>query len=130
VVGCAGNDSGPLDNGRVHRHVGKAGCPAHVLVSTSVVVPGAPLSLGTGFGSLWVGTGQDNGGALVRINPATNQVIATVPVGGFPVGIAAGYGSIWQAITVHLGRTEVIAVSDFHPIHEQVLDSVRPPPRL
>ena len=62
-----------------------------------VAVPGAPTFLGTGFGSLWVAVAQDNGGALARIDPATNQVIAMIAVGGFPVGIAAGFGSIWQA---------------------------------
>jgi YVTN family beta-propeller protein len=62
-----------------------------------VAVPGAPVGIGTGFGSLWVATAQDNGGALARVDPATNQVLATVPVGGFPVGIAAGFGSMWQA---------------------------------
>jgi YVTN family beta-propeller protein len=62
-----------------------------------VAVPGAPTSLGTGFGSLWVAAAQDNGGALARVDPVTNRVLATITVGGFPIGIAAGFGSIWQA---------------------------------
>lgn len=64
----------------------------------SVPLPGSSLGVGTGFGSLWVATDQDSGGALVRVDPAKNEVLATIPVGGFPVGTVAGFGSIWQAI--------------------------------
>jgi YVTN family beta-propeller protein len=58
-----------------------------------VLVDGAPLSVKAAFGSLWVATDH---GKLERIDPSTEQVIATVPVGAFPVGIAAGFGSLWQ----------------------------------
>jgi virginiamycin B lyase len=38
---------------------------------------------------------QDTGGLLVRIDPGTEQILASIPVGGSPVGIAAADGSIW-----------------------------------
>jgi YVTN family beta-propeller protein len=61
----------------------------------SVSLPGSPTHLATAFGSLWVAVDKEDGGALVRIDPASRRVLATVPVGGFPYGIAAGFGSIW-----------------------------------
>jgi YVTN family beta-propeller protein len=62
----------------------------------TVWVPGAPLSVGFGFGSLWVTVAQDVGGLVARIDPATGRTIATIQVGAFPVGIVAGFGSMWQ----------------------------------
>jgi YVTN family beta-propeller protein len=45
--------------------------------------------------AVWVANRPAN--ALHRIDPATNQVIATIPVGKQPCsGLAAGFGSIWS----------------------------------
>lgn len=56
---------------------------------------GNPHSLIPGFGSVWVAVSQDTGGRLVRIDPATNRIIATIPIGSEPTGVVAAAGSIW-----------------------------------
>ena len=38
-----------------------------------------------------------NRGVVMRIDPATNDVVAEIPLEGFPVGIAIGFGSVWVA---------------------------------
>jgi YVTN family beta-propeller protein len=60
-----------------------------------VQLTGNPLNVAPGFGSLWVSVTQDTGGLLVRIDPGTQQIVASIPVGGFPVGIAVAAGSLW-----------------------------------
>jgi DNA-binding beta-propeller fold protein YncE len=58
----------------------------------------APLALAVDSGALWVATGPTgptSGGALVRIDPAGNQVAARFPLVGTPADVAAGDGMVW-----------------------------------
>ena len=52
-----------------------------------------------GFGAVWVtNTGAPRTtapGSVQRIDPATNQVVATIPVGPVPRFLAAGEGAVW-----------------------------------
>jgi streptogramin lyase len=48
-----------------------------------------------GAGGVWVT--QPERGAVVRIDPVTNEIVAEIPLDGFPQGIAIGYGSVWVA---------------------------------
>jgi len=65
-------------------------------------------SLGTGFGSLWVG---DAAGRLIRIDPAGPTVIASIDVGGVPCGpIVAAASSMWLA-TCGAGVTTADAIT-------------------
>lgn len=41
---------------------------------------------------VWVVVGSSR---VVRIDPATNRVVATVPIQGDPYELAAGYGAVW-----------------------------------
>jgi YVTN family beta-propeller protein len=50
----------------------------------------------TGFGSVWV-TNYDDG-TVSRVDPATNEVVATIEVGRHPDHIAAGEGGVWVAV--------------------------------
>jgi YVTN family beta-propeller protein len=62
------------------------------------VVPAAAIRPGPiafGAGSLWVGSLENQ--TLVRIDPATRQVIGTVPVGATPTGVAFDFGAVWVA---------------------------------
>ena len=45
---------------------------------------------------MWVANGA--GGTLSRIDPATNEVVATVDVGNRPSGVAVGNGDVWVTI--------------------------------
>jgi streptogramin lyase len=54
---------------------------------------GAPLHVGTGFGSIWVG--DHRGGYLFRINPRTDKKIAINVVGGICAVPSFGAGYVW-----------------------------------
>lgn len=67
-------------------------------IEARIAVPAGPGWLGVGFGSVWVSKSVQH--QLFRIDPATNNVIATIPMGPDPeLGIAFGLGSVWIADT-------------------------------
>ena len=48
-----------------------------------------------GEGAVWVATGE-GGGSIVRVDPATNQVVDTIDVGGEGnLDVAVGAGAVW-----------------------------------
>jgi virginiamycin B lyase len=53
------------------------------------------VSIGVGSGAVWVA--DTAGGAVTRIDPASNRVSATIRVGSNPIGIAVGANAIWVA---------------------------------
>jgi YVTN family beta-propeller protein len=61
----------------------------------TIALPAAPTRLAVTEDAVWVLTPADN--SLVRIDPATNQVVATIPVGRAPSGLAVGAGAVWVA---------------------------------
>jgi virginiamycin B lyase len=59
-------------------------------------VPVGPGWLATGYGSVWLSKSASH--ALLRIDPASNRVVATIPVGSDPeLGIGVGFGAVWIA---------------------------------
>jgi virginiamycin B lyase len=80
------------------------GLPAIPIAATIAVGrgPGAPA---TGFGAVWVPNSGD--GTLVRIDPATNRVVARTPysppsrAGDFYDSAAVGHGSVWVSSDQH-----------------------------
>ena len=63
-------------------------------VTAAVRTPGFPGPLGTGFGSVWV-AGHRNG-AVHRVDPRTNEVVATIEVPDTLCGeLAFGGGAVW-----------------------------------
>jgi virginiamycin B lyase len=59
-------------------------------------VPVGPGWLATGYGSVWLSKSESH--QVLRIDPATNRVIAIIPVGRDPeLGIGIGLGSVWIA---------------------------------
>ena len=38
-------------------------------------------------------------GAVVRLNPATGDVVSTIKVGGHPSGIAVGANRVWVTVS-------------------------------
>src|SRR5690242_20235289 len=52
-----------------------------------------PCSEVGGFGAVWVG--NNGGGTLARIDPASNKVTKRIRVGPGPCGVAIGAGSVW-----------------------------------
>lgn len=59
---------------------------------TSMEAPG----LAVGFGSVWVGTGDNN--TVIRIDATSKQILATIEVGGWVEDVATGAGSVWVAL--------------------------------
>jgi DNA-binding beta-propeller fold protein YncE len=62
----------------------------------TVALPAAPTRLAAATDAVWVLTPSD--GRLVRIDPATNRVVATTAVGRAPSGLAVGAGAVWVAL--------------------------------
>jgi virginiamycin B lyase len=53
-----------------------------------------PDWIAAGLGSVWVG--RDEAAAVDRIDPASNEVVATIDVGTHPCnGLVVGFGSVW-----------------------------------
>ena len=60
-------------------------------------MPGNPQRLAFGFGAVWV---TNSNGTVSRIDPASDQVVATIPLprpGRRPEAIATGAGMVWVA---------------------------------
>jgi virginiamycin B lyase len=69
--------------------------PIEKTAVATIRLKGFPDWLEIGFGSLWVS--NEGLGAVQRIDPETNKVIAEVKVNQPCAAMAAGYGSIWVA---------------------------------
>jgi YVTN family beta-propeller protein len=61
------------------------------------LAPSGAYSVAVGYGAVWVGSGQRK---VIRIDPATGDVVASVRVGQTPADVATGEGAVWVA---HLG---------------------------
>jgi hypothetical protein len=77
--------------GRVLR-VGPGGVEPVDVGVTSMEGPG----LAVGFGSVWVGTGDNN--TVIRIDAASKQILATIELEGWVEDVATGAGSVWVAL--------------------------------
>jgi virginiamycin B lyase len=91
-VALEGDDAWVTNEGRVEKL--SAGAPAPV-ASVPIAEPGGAPALG--FGSLWVADCRN--GTLVRVDLASQEVVAAVPTGiADPKGelsVATGAGSVW-----------------------------------
>jgi len=79
-------------------------------------VSGRPFSLEDAFGSIWVANYL--GGAVLRIDPATNRVVARIPVGGQPFGLTATPDAVW------VGNNGSESVARIDPATNQVIARV------
>jgi YVTN family beta-propeller protein len=59
----------------------------------TIALAAAPTRLAATEDAVWVLTPADNN--VVRIDPATNQVVTTIPVGRAPSGLAVDAGAVW-----------------------------------
>ena len=59
----------------------------------TIALPAAPTRLAAAEDAVWVLTPSDT--TLSRIDPATNDVVATIGVGRAPSGLAVGAGAVW-----------------------------------
>jgi YVTN family beta-propeller protein len=54
-----------------------------------------PQDIAAGFGSLWIGSFGRTGAAVVRVDPASNQILDTVGVTGDTGFVATGADAVW-----------------------------------
>jgi YVTN family beta-propeller protein len=66
--------------------------PATDAVVDSIPVGSGPGPIAVGEGAVWLAHGEE----VSRIDPVTNEVVATIPAGGtWTTGIEAGEGAVW-----------------------------------
>ena len=53
------------------------------------------VDVATGFGSVWLA--DDEGRAVVRVDPSQHRVERSYRLGGSPFGVASGRGAVWAA---------------------------------
>jgi len=75
---------------------------------------GAPAgSVAAADGSVWVTTHDSNGtAAVVRIDAATNRIVATIPIDGFAYVIAAGHGAVWVPAGRPHGGADLLRIDE------------------
>jgi virginiamycin B lyase len=66
------------------------------VVEEVIPVGAGPEGIATGAGAVWVANLR--GGTVSRIDPATNQVVATIRTGFFPAGVHVGAGGVWVTV--------------------------------
>jgi len=69
--------------------------PIEQSATATIHVPGFPDWLEIGFGSVWVS--NPGTGAVQRIDPQTNKIVAEVKVNRPVAAMAVGYDSVWVA---------------------------------
>jgi serine/threonine protein kinase len=75
--------------------------------ATTVIPTGAKQArvIATGLGAVWVGDGL--GTQVIKIDPASNQVVAKYRTDGTPLDVAVGEGSVWATTrTITLTRLD------------------------
>ena len=82
----------------------------------TIALPATPTRLAVTEDAVWVLTPADN--SVSRIDPATNQVVATIPVGRAPSGLAVGAGAVW------VSRRSDAAVVRIDPATNQVVATI------
>lgn len=77
--------------------------------------------------AVWVTDIQSN--TLVRIDPATNEIVARIAVGGGPASVEVGAGSVWvtnpesgSVSRIDPATNEVIATINLGPFHLDALE--------
>jgi YVTN family beta-propeller protein len=64
--------------------------------SESIAVGDGPVDVAVGAGGVWVANSRD--GTVSRIDPQTNEVVATIRLGNSPKAIAVGGGEVWVTV--------------------------------
>lgn len=92
-------------------------------VSATIEVGDLPAgAIAVGEGGVWVGVQVEGGGDYVaRIDPRTNEVVATIPVNSSPWDIAAGAGSIW---VTGFGENKAGSLQRIDPTTNQVVATI------
>lgn len=115
LAGCGGGDG----SGTPPKTEG----PARLEAAVAAEIPGRPVGIAAGEGSLWVTSWKRNG--VSRIDPATGEVTATIRTGKGALNVALGEGSVW--VSNHLGDHPPVRIG--HDRMDCTLDLSGYPPR-
>jgi DNA-binding beta-propeller fold protein YncE len=85
---------------------------------------GYPSGMAVGAGSLWIGYSQDR--EVLRVDPATKQVVATIQL-GISTEAAFGEGSVWVGGCADDEETEA-PIWRIDPLTNTVVDTILVPP--
>ena len=55
---------------------------------------GEPAGVAVGAGAVWI---ADTNGAILKVDPRTNDIVARIPAKGVLNGLAFGFGRLWIA---------------------------------
>jgi len=69
------------------------------VIRTGIANPRGETNVVVGAGSIWIAS--DPSGAISRIDPATNTVVARIPVDASAYYLAFGLGALWAASPTH-----------------------------
>ena len=64
--------------------------------SSTIEVGDGPVDVTFGEGAVWVVNKRDR--TVMRIDPASGEVVATIEMGNEPQRVAAGAGSVWVTV--------------------------------
>jgi YVTN family beta-propeller protein len=69
------------------------------IASETIQVGDGPVDVAAGAAGVWVANSRD--GTVSRIDPHTNEVVATIRLGKSPQAIAVGGGAVWVTVQAH-----------------------------
>jgi streptogramin lyase len=69
--------------------------PATMRHDGTIDLPGSSVDVATGHGSVWVA--DDDGEAVLRVDPREEGISRTYDVGGSPLGVTVGTDAVWAA---------------------------------
>ena len=102
---------------------GGAVAPLAPHITASITVDAGPMGLAVAGGGLWVAKHESND--VLKINPATNQIVADVHVStGSPGRFTVGGGSLW------LANYSSTAVNRIDPVTNNVVATIHTPSEI
>jgi YVTN family beta-propeller protein len=81
------------------------------------------LDITAGAGALWVTSSEGSNGVIRRIDPATDQVVATILVGDYPSNVEFGLGAVWVTSN-YSGDPPAGAVVRVDPMTNEVVANI------
>ena len=92
-------------------------------VIARTALPGKPIALASGLGSVWCITSQEHGGLVIRVDERTGMILARIRLPDTPTVVTTGYGAMWVTLP---GRDEILRIA---PATNAVIRTIHVPGR-